>query len=181
MRVRFGPVHLSRELPRGHSRAMLPSERNALINEIDAAKPSVVPGRRRAELVLGAARLAPGGALRYAVPASRKPWVAILGLSNKAPHLVRNTFGAFVGGPIIKDRLFFFCGLRGWPFAAKPASHSYRSQRHPADWQHELSLYQDPTCPSSGVNTLTAADLALMDNNCSSLGTCPNGPDRILL
>jgi 23S rRNA pseudouridine2605 synthase len=38
MRVRFGPVHLSRELPRGHSRAMLASERNALINEIDAAK-----------------------------------------------------------------------------------------------------------------------------------------------
>jgi 23S rRNA pseudouridine2605 synthase len=37
MRVRFGPVHLSRELPRGHSRAMLASERNALINEIDAA------------------------------------------------------------------------------------------------------------------------------------------------
>ena len=36
MRVRFGPVHLSRELPRGHSRAMLASERNALINEIDA-------------------------------------------------------------------------------------------------------------------------------------------------
>jgi 23S rRNA pseudouridine2605 synthase len=38
MRVRFGPVHLARELPRGHSRAMLASERNALINEIDAAK-----------------------------------------------------------------------------------------------------------------------------------------------
>jgi 23S rRNA pseudouridine2605 synthase len=38
MRVRFGPVHLSRELPRGHSRAMLASERNALINEIDAAQ-----------------------------------------------------------------------------------------------------------------------------------------------
>jgi hypothetical protein len=37
--VRFGPVHLSRELPRGHSRAMLTSERNALINEIDAAAP----------------------------------------------------------------------------------------------------------------------------------------------
>jgi 23S rRNA pseudouridine2605 synthase len=37
MRVRFGPVHLSRELPRGHSRAMLPSERHALNNEVDAA------------------------------------------------------------------------------------------------------------------------------------------------
>jgi 23S rRNA pseudouridine2605 synthase len=40
MRVRFGPVHLARELPRGHSRAMLSSERNALINEIDAALPA---------------------------------------------------------------------------------------------------------------------------------------------
>ena len=40
MRVRFGPVHLARELPRGHSRAMLASERNALINEIDAALPA---------------------------------------------------------------------------------------------------------------------------------------------
>jgi len=38
MRVRFGPVHLSRELPRGHSRAMLAGERNALVNEVDAAK-----------------------------------------------------------------------------------------------------------------------------------------------
>ncbi|MEO7209164.1 MAG: S4 domain-containing protein [Steroidobacteraceae bacterium] len=38
MRVRFGPVHLAHDLPRGHSRAMLASERNALINEIDAAK-----------------------------------------------------------------------------------------------------------------------------------------------
>ena len=42
MRVRFGPVHLSHDLPRGHSRAMLASERHALINEIDAAKPAAV-------------------------------------------------------------------------------------------------------------------------------------------
>jgi len=37
MRVRFGPVHLSRDIPRGHSRAMLTSERNALENEVDGA------------------------------------------------------------------------------------------------------------------------------------------------
>jgi 23S rRNA pseudouridine2605 synthase len=43
MRVRFGPVHLAHDLPRGHSRAMLSSERNALINEIDAAKPVPAP------------------------------------------------------------------------------------------------------------------------------------------
>ncbi len=38
MRVRFGPVHLTRELPRGHSRAMTRGERSALSNEIDAAR-----------------------------------------------------------------------------------------------------------------------------------------------
>jgi len=43
MRVRFGPVHLSRELPRGHSRAMLTSERNALVNEVEAAKAAREP------------------------------------------------------------------------------------------------------------------------------------------
>ncbi len=38
MRVRFGPVHLSRELPRGHSRAMTKGERSALSNEVDGAR-----------------------------------------------------------------------------------------------------------------------------------------------
>jgi 23S rRNA pseudouridine2605 synthase len=38
MRVRFGPIHLTRELPRGHSRAMTSGERSVLINEITAAK-----------------------------------------------------------------------------------------------------------------------------------------------
>jgi 23S rRNA pseudouridine2605 synthase len=41
IRVRFGPVHLGHDLPRGHSRALLVSERNALMNEIDAAKPTL--------------------------------------------------------------------------------------------------------------------------------------------
>jgi len=38
MRVRFGPIHLARDLPRGHSRAMTSAERNVLVNEIQAAK-----------------------------------------------------------------------------------------------------------------------------------------------
>jgi 23S rRNA pseudouridine2605 synthase len=38
MRVRFGPIHLARELPRGHSRAMLAGERSALVHEVDAAR-----------------------------------------------------------------------------------------------------------------------------------------------
>jgi 23S rRNA pseudouridine2605 synthase len=43
MRVRFGPVHLGRDLPRGHSRALLVGERNALMNEIDAANAPAEP------------------------------------------------------------------------------------------------------------------------------------------
>jgi 23S rRNA pseudouridine2605 synthase len=38
MRVRFGPILLARELPRGHSRAMLGGERSALVHEVDAAR-----------------------------------------------------------------------------------------------------------------------------------------------
>ena len=38
MRVRFGPILLARELPRGHSRAMLAGERSALVHEVDAAR-----------------------------------------------------------------------------------------------------------------------------------------------
>jgi 23S rRNA pseudouridine2605 synthase len=37
MRVRLGPVPLPRDLPRGRSRALPPSERRALLEEIDAA------------------------------------------------------------------------------------------------------------------------------------------------
>jgi 23S rRNA pseudouridine2605 synthase len=41
MRTRLGPVHLGRDLPRGHSRAMTLPERNALLNEISAAAAAV--------------------------------------------------------------------------------------------------------------------------------------------
>ena len=43
MRVRFGPVHLSRDLPRGHSRIMTPGERSSLKHEIEAAASPAEP------------------------------------------------------------------------------------------------------------------------------------------
>ena len=36
-----------------------------------------------------------------------------LGLPNRPPHILRNTFGGTIGGPIMKDRLFFFAAYEG--------------------------------------------------------------------
>ncbi len=96
--------------------------------------------------------------------------------SNTPAFLLRNTFGANVGGPIIKDRLFFFG--------------AYEGQRKREDLQvtrvvpsanlraGSISYFctQDPTCPASGVNTLSPAQIAAIDPNCSGLGSCPLGP-----
>ncbi|MGA7755521.1 MAG: carboxypeptidase-like regulatory domain-containing protein [Candidatus Sulfotelmatobacter sp.] len=97
-------------------------------------------------------------------------------LPNTPPHLVRNTFGAFVGGPIIKDRLFFFADYEG----GRLRQNLQVTRIVPSDDLRigtiSYPCTADPTCPSSGVMTLTAANLATMDPNCSGLGTCPNGP-----
>jgi hypothetical protein len=95
---------------------------------------------------------------------------------NEPPFLLRNTFGAAVGGPIKKDRLFYFASYEGQrkredlPVTRVVPSALLRQgiMQYPCT--------QDPSCPSSGVETLQASDLASMDPNCSGNGTCPLGP-----
>jgi len=95
--------------------------------------------------------------------------------SNAPPFLLRNTFGTNVGGPIVKDRLFFFA--------------AYEGQRQREDLQvtrvvpSALLRSGGIAYPSSGVvQTLTPAQVAGMDPNCSTPtggfpnGTCPLGP-----
>jgi hypothetical protein len=96
--------------------------------------------------------------------------------ANTPPFLLRNTFGANVGGPIVKDRVFFFA--------------AYEGQRKREDLQVTrvvpsaglrtgyISYYctQDPACPASGINTLSPSQIAGMDPNCTGYGTCPLGP-----
>lgn len=97
-------------------------------------------------------------------------------LPNTPPHLVRNTFGAFVGGPIVKDRLFFFADYEGGRLHQNlPVTRIVPSDNLRAG-SMSYPCTNDPKCPASGVMTLTPANLATMDPNCTGLGTCPNGP-----
>ncbi len=91
------------------------------------------------------------------------------GLPNKAPHLVRNTFGATVGGPVIKDRAFFFLAYEG----QRTHENKQITRVVPSDDLRNgivsyLCAASDPACPSNGVFTLQASDLVTMDPNCST-------------
>ena len=96
------------------------------------------------------------------------------GLPNVPPHLVRNTFGATVGGPILKDRVFFFAAYEG--------QRTHENQQitrivPSADLRQGIVSYLS----GGSVVTLTPQQLASMDPNCSTEpgftgGTCPLGP-----
>jgi|HubBroStandDraft_3_1064219.scaffolds.fasta_scaffold06997_2 hypothetical protein len=96
--------------------------------------------------------------------------------SNTPPFLLRNTFGANVGGPIIKDRLFFFGAYEG----QRKREDLQVTRVVPSSGLRSGSISylctQDPTCPTGGVNTLSPSQIAGMDPNCSGNGTCPLGP-----
>src|SRR5579862_6890190 len=98
------------------------------------------------------------------------------GLANKPPFLLRNTFGATFGGPIRKDRLFYFLAYEG----QRTRENLQVTRVVPSAALRNGSLTypctQDPTCPTSGTKTLSPSDLAHMDPNCVSLKTCPLGP-----
>lgn len=91
------------------------------------------------------------------------------GKPNKPGQYIRNTYGADVGGPIKKHKLFFFGNyeashireneqiVRTTPFASFKAG--------------ELKYVST----TGGVVTLTPQQLAAMDPNCKANGTCPWG------
>ena len=95
------------------------------------------------------------------------------GLANRPPFLLRNTYGAFVGGPIKKDRLFFFLSFEGM---RKREDQSVIRTVPSDDLRNGYINYPcdatDANCPTSGLERLSPAQLANLDPNCSSIGSC---------
>ena len=98
------------------------------------------------------------------------------GLPNKPPFLLRNTFGATFGGPIKKNRLFYFLAYEGQRTRENLQVTRVVPSSNLRNGSVTYPCTQDPTCPSSGTFTLSTANLATMDPNCTSTGTCPLGP-----
>lgn len=95
------------------------------------------------------------------------------GLLNVPGKLIRNTFGASIGGPIKKEKLFFFANYEG----QRTAEDQQVTQTVPTSSMRAGNIQYPHT--SGGVTqtvTLTSAQIANMDPNCTSNGTCPWGP-----
>jgi Carboxypeptidase regulatory-like domain len=112
------------------------------------------------------------------------------GLPNVPPRLLRNTFGGSFGGPIKKDRAYFFLAYEG-----QRTRESYQITRIVPSAALRDGVIQylcapAQTCPGGsvqgldgntfnfapGVNGLGPSQIAQMDPNCSANGTCPWGP-----
>lgn len=100
------------------------------------------------------------------------------GLPNIPGKLIRNTFGGSVGGPIKKDKLFFFFNYEG----QRTAENQQQTRTVPtASYRAGNLIYLDNSndldpSKSAVPRTLTAADITQLDNGCVSGGGCPNGP-----
>ncbi len=96
------------------------------------------------------------------------------GEPNIPPKLIRNNFGGSLGGPIFKDKLFFFGTYEG----GRLAENQIVNQTAPtASYQQGIITYQGDT--SSGAiqtTTISAAQLQTLDVGCTANGVCPSGP-----
>lgn len=119
------------------------------------------------------------------------------GLKNIPPFLRRNTYGASLGGPIKKDKVFFFLNWeRQVQHESTQTTRVVPSENLRAGIVSYYCDTTDPNCvPSNtgahGANvtitplpgttsidlaTMTAPTLALLDPKCTGNGTCPQGP-----
>lgn len=116
------------------------------------------------------------------------------GLPNIPGHILRNTFGATIGGPIRKDRLFYFAAYEGQrtadtaqttrevptlsmregflQYLCNPSTDTNCAIGSNADF----SVTSNPTFAPDLVAMLTPDGVASLDKHCKKNGTCPPTP-----
>lgn len=97
------------------------------------------------------------------------------GQPNVPGKYLRNTFGGSIGGPIVKDKLFYFASYE----ADKIAQNQEVINEVPTGTAANPGLrqgYLTYVNAQGGTTTLSPATMAAMDPLCSGEGTCPLGP-----
>ncbi len=95
---------------------------------------------------------------------------ALSGTANKPPQLTRNTFGGTFGGPILKDKLFFFFNYEG----VRTHESATVTQEVPTDSYRAGNIQYRDT--KGNIQSLTPAQITTLDQPCVANGVCPKGP-----
>ena len=96
------------------------------------------------------------------------------GLPNKPGELIRNTFGGALGGPIKRDKLYYFINFEmqrtaeAFQQTSIVPTASFRAG--------SISYYYNNPSGGQSVETLSPSQFASLDPHCSGNGTCPWGP-----
>jgi hypothetical protein len=103
------------------------------------------------------------------------------GEPNVPGKFLRNTFGGSIGAPVKRDKLFYFVAYEG-----QRTAEDYQQTEEvplPSFLQGYVKYDTTDSCANSTayacsneVVTLSPQNIAAMDPNCSSIGTCPLGP-----
>jgi hypothetical protein len=130
------------------------------------------------------------------------------GLPNRPQHILRNTFGGTIGGPILKDRVFFFAAYEGQrtadqvqtnrivptpslvsgqlKYLCNPSTDSncFDGNSGSAGGTQYFSVASNPQFAPDLVATLTPSGIASIDTGCSAQTppTCPlgGGPNPLI-
>jgi hypothetical protein len=96
------------------------------------------------------------------------------GEANRPGKLIRNIFGGDVGGPIFKDKLFFFANYEGQRLAE--SAQESRTVSTASYLQGNVQYTGDTPSGGTETETITAAQVAVLDAGCQVCNTAAYAP-----